>query len=427
MRKTSPVFWMLLLCLVQVGAAETKPRPAQTPAAPGNPWVGVWKVNLEGQNKDFAFFAASETSGKFSVQYYNRLWEQQKVQSATVENGKLTIESRPTARAYRLELKLTGPDKAEGSWLIVHPQVKVTGPMRAARVLSVNKWDALEGFRALEQPNHIVDLNKFLIEKAPTGSLPEFVRFWRSEVEPRFLFVLSDILYGKEATTEADRSVLLKPVYQLIKSKEYRQLAADAAKQMAAAIEEIKLKQKDFYRENPVVLMPSIGGLDGSAGYYNRLVILRLPVDQAAKDHPGKALPAFLAEQQLKFVMYHFFPPVDQRLGVEMIREGLAGYLAVSKGLVPGPDVLFNLPAGTYKGNVGKLDDVRRKLLANLEVSDPRQVKSLLSAGSPEGKRALMAAYRFGEMVGSRYDMNQLSSMGARQLIELLKEYLKGS
>lgn len=418
---------MLLLCVIAVAAAQTKPQTRQTPAAPANEWVGVWKVNLEGQNKDFAFLAASETSGKFSVQYYNRLWELQKVQSATVENGKLTVESRPTARQYRLHLSLTSPGKAEGTWEIVHPQVKVNGAMKAVRVLSTNNWDAMDGIRAQEQPNHVIDLNKFLIEKAPTKSLPEFVRFWSAEVEPRFLMILSDVLFGKEATTNVDRSALLGPVFQLIKTKQYRQLALDANKQLSAAIADIQSKQKDFYRENPIVLMPSMANVEGSAGYFNRLIILRLPLDQIGKEHPGKSLAAFLTEQQLKFIMYHFFPPVDQRLGVELIREGLASYLTVSKGLAPSPDVLFNLPAGTYQAEMAKLSDVRQQLLAKLDVADPKEVRRLLGAGSPEGRKALMVAYRFGEMVGSRYDMSQLSTLGARQLIDLLKEYLKAS
>jgi len=425
-----PVMFFLLQggTVVSVcGQEARKPAAAETPDVLGKGWIGVWKLLLEGQNKDLAYLAASVNSGKLSVQYYNRLWEPQKVHNFFLEGGKLTIDSRPNARTYRLELRLAGPAKTEGTWTLVHPQVKVTGRITGVRVLTENNWDAFEGLRAQEQPNHIIDINKFLIEKAPNGSLPEFVRFWQSEVEPRFLVLLADLLFGKDGSAEPDRTVLLKPVHQLLKKKEYRQLSVDAAKEMARVIEEIKQKHAEYYRVNPVALMPSFGGLDTSAWYFNRMVILRVPVDIVGRDYPGKALGAWLAKEQLKFVMYQFFPPVDQRLGVEVIREALAGYLALSKGFASSPDVLIALPAGSYQANVDKLGAVRQQLLANIEQADRREIRAQLGTVTPQAKNGLIVAYRFGQRVGSRYDMKQLSNMGPRRLVELLKEYLKES
>ncbi len=412
--KKSAVIALIFLCLVQVGTAQTV-----------TDWAGVWLLNIEGQEKAHAFLAVSQTADKVSVDYYNRAWERQALTEVGLKNGNLVFKSAPRAKTLQFQLAAAAAGKGEGSWSLIHPQAKMGGAIRARRVFAVNKWDPFEGLRAEVSPNQVIDLNKFLLDKAPRGSLQQFVSFWQAEVEPRFFVLIADLLYGKGGDLEPNRSIVLKPVFEVVKKGAYRQLSAQAAGELNRIISEIKQKQAEFYRENPIVLMPAFGGLETDAEFYNRRLYVRIPLDLAARDYPGKSLSSFLAKQQLKLVTYHIFPPSDKRLGIEFIREGLASSLTVSKGFASSPDALFNLPAGTYKTESGNLADCKKRVLADLAKKDSQVVESLLGSHSAESRKGRIAAYRFGEMVWSRFDLKQVARMGPRGLIDLMRQYLK--
>jgi hypothetical protein len=403
----------ILLWLLQIGTVH-----AQTD------WTGAWVLAIQGDQKELGFAVVSESNDKVSVKYYNRLWEPQDLGEQGVKNGNLVFLSTPHASTFRFELVAGAPGKAEGTWNLIHPQGKKSGRIVARRAVSVNNWDPFDGLRAQISPNQVIDLNKFLLDKAPRSSLPEFIRFWHSTVEPQFFVPMADLLYGKTGEVDPDFVTLLKPIFELVRKKSYRELSVQTAADLNRIVGEIKLKHADFYRDNPTILMPSLGGLKTTSDFYNGRLHTRIGLDAVAKDYPGKALKAFLAKEELKLVTYHFFPPSDKRLGIEFIREGLASYLTVSQGFAASPDAYLNLPAGTYQAQCDNLGDYKKRLLAVLEKKDDQTHQGMLGIQSAEARTGLMAAYRYGEMVWSRSDLKQVATMGPRGLILKMRDFL---
>ncbi len=412
--KKSLVTIFMLLCFLTIGAVQ-----AQTG------WTGAWVLCIQGDQKELGFAVVSESDGKVTVRYYNRLWEPQDLGEQGVKNGNLVFSSTPHASTFRFELIAGAPGRAEGTWTLIHPQAKKSGGIVARRVVSANNWDPFDGLRAQASPNQIVDLNKFLMDKAPRVSLQQFIRFWHSEVEPQFFVLLSDVFYGKKGELEPDFETLLRPVYESVRKKAYRDLSVQAASDLNRIIGEIKVKHSEFYRDNPMVLMPSFGRVKITSDFFNGRLYTRIGLDAVAKDYPGNGVKALLAKEALKFVTYHFFPPSDKRLGIEFIREGLASYLTVSQGFSANPDAYLNLPAGTYKAQCDKLDEYKKRLLAQLEKKDDQTLQEMMGMQSAESRTGLMAAYRFGEMIWSRFDLKQVANMGPRGLILKMRDYLK--
>jgi hypothetical protein len=404
---------LILLTLLGVSQAAA--------ATEDSGWIGLWRLEMEGQNKDLAFLVVSGTSAQPSIQYYDRTWGKQVILPQPAENGGLVFESLPRAKTFRFEFKAPVAGKAEGQWIFVHPQYHMSGATHATRLLSVDHWDPFSGIQALEKPNHIVDLNAFLLEKAPLNSLPAFVSFWRTKVEPDFYLLLEDKLYRDDPGI--NRTTLLKPVFELLKKREFRETAARSATEMERVIAEIKAKAPDFYKQNPVVLMPSFGKFDASTDYVGRRLTIRFGVDLVAQRYPGAQFTSFLARQQLRLPFYQLFSLLDDRLGIELIKEGIASYMVVSTGLAPNADVCLGLPDGTYAANREKLAEYRKLLLAKLELGDPAEVKRMLD-GEDGSKKGLMVAYRFGEQFCSRFKPAELPEMGPRRVIELLRSSL---
>jgi len=391
-------------------------------AAANDSWTGLWKLEMEGQPEQLAFLVVSDTSGQLSIRYFDNAWGEKKVFLKPGANGHLVFDTPHDALAARFDLSPVSPGKASGIWTLRHPQFPEKKSFSAVRVMSVNQWNPFEGLKSLEKPNGLIDFNAFLLEKAPVKNLAAFVAFWESEVDPKFYVFIEDLLYRGAKTS--DKNVLLKPTYELLKSREFRETATRAAAEMERVIGEIQQKGSALYRKNPVVLMPSLGGLEASTDSYDNRLTIRIGVDRAASRYPGAQFAGLLAERQLQLALYKQFALVDQRLGVALIREGIARRMAVELGIAPNADAAIGVPEGTYAAKQSQLAGARKLMLEKITAGGESDVQRLLE-GENNSREGLMVAYGFGERICGRFKPAEILGMGPTRVVELLREYLK--
>jgi hypothetical protein len=410
MKRPVLLLWAALLGLSQVLAAAN------------DSWTGLWKLQREDQPERLVFLVVSDTSGKLSIRYFDRFWGEEKVFLQPSAPDHLVFDTVQTSRAARFDLARNSAGKVSGIWTLRHPQFQDTKPFSAVRALSLNQWQPFEGLKILEKPKGVIDLNAFLLEKAPLKDLAAFVAFWESEVDPKFYVLIEDVLYRDAKTT--DKKALLTPIYELLKSRDFRQTATRSAKEMERVIAQIKEKGALFYRKNPVVLMPSLGSLEASTDSYDNRLTIRVGVDRVAKRYPGDQFAGRLAREQLQLALYKQFAILDERLGIDLIREGISSRMAVVAGVAPSADAAIGVPAGTCAAKQGQLKAHKKLLLSRINEKKESEVRRLMEGenGSREG---FMVAYEFGERMLSRFKPEEVLAMLPMRVVELLREYLK--
>jgi hypothetical protein len=394
----------------------------QAQSVPEGDWIGLWRLNLEGgDNPSHGFAVVSGEVGREKVRYFNQFWEEQELAKSLIAGADLLVESTPKSRTYRFELNRKG-EQAEGVWRVVHPQFPVKGRLAAGRVFRLNHWDPMQGVNQLLTVDLLVDVNAALLKKAPLGSLAKFRAYWISEAELQLFMLIEDLV----GVSPADRDAALQTVFSLLSKKEYRQLSVRFVTVRQKVLTDVKQKQPLFYSENPLVVMPSIGGLETTADFFAKKLYVRVGLDRIGRQYPGERLACLIAKEQMKMPLYRSLPPNDHRIGSEIIREGVAAYQAVALGFGKGPDDCFGLPAGAAAQANTKLGAYKKELLADLRSNRPEaRSKHLGAAAAVAPKAGLLVAYQFGELVGKRFKPEEIVSMQGTRLYDLLIAFLK--
>ncbi len=386
-------------------------------------WVGVWQITIDGADRDTAFLVVTKAGKQTKPRYFTKLWEEQAMSEVRFEASKLRMTSVPRSRTVRLEFAPAGSGKIEGQWKMMHPQYPVAYPAHGVKRSSVPNFTPL-AFQSQEDVSHVVDLNDFLLKKAPRKSFEEFKRFWITTVDPTFLPLFQDIVYpvGSAAGTNDEK---IRAVFSLMDNSEFQENAARLAKEAKATIAAVKAKNPLLYVDNPIVLMPSLANEPVALDYIDRKLVVRLDTQRLCKKYQGDDLRAFLGRQQLKLPLYRLLPGAEDRLDAVMIREGMATRLAVSYGLAKTPEQCFGLPANALKQPAEKVALRRKAIFATLRFAGRDVVKAMLEAETPETREGLQVAYEFADRIISRFSMQEIMGMPPEQLTALLKDYLK--
>jgi hypothetical protein len=108
-------------------------------------------------------------------------------------------------------------DQLEGEWMFAHFQMTtpITGNAVATRVHSFGEWDPWESLDR-DREQQVVDINRVLLEKAPTKSFEKFLTYW-NKIEPAYYFFVQDWLYGREAGDSQPREERLRAVFETLK------------------------------------------------------------------------------------------------------------------------------------------------------------------------------------------------------------------
>ncbi len=378
-------------------------------------WVGLWRLNpVEGSPGNPLHVVVRETGGKCAIDYYSAsFFDSSTAAQEELSPDQMTFQTAALSKSYRVSLKREGTE-VSGTTELLHPQYHQTVSIVGHLVSPKNDWDPYAPVKEAADDLGIVDLEGQLIEKAPLDDETKFETYWEREIEPKFYAVVEDVIYSASGGLETRKRNLEKLRLQL-KDPAYREKAKALSGQNKALLERIKKDAPSLFFPNVFVLMPSLGSFDESVLIFGHNFVARLGADRLVADEARHDLGPWLARQHFQVPLYQAFPPVDSSMAARVIREGLAGYWAVTNGFAKEPtDCLVVAPPSSPKVNVA---DAKKKIIAVLRLTSPTHTVTAAEI-------AVVGA-DFARQLSSAYSTQEIIAKKRGELAGLLLNYLR--
>ncbi len=188
-------------------------------------WPGVWEITaekLEGGVKTYYLVIQDEDSAEL----YNHQWYPQVVKTFELDEDsvKMAINFEGVVVPTVLKGKLDG-DQLKGTIIFSFPQYEIAGNFSAERASAVPiplPADHIPG--TIEDGT--VNIVQYLADKAPKGSLDEFIKFWQDDVVPRYFVLMDPFLPKTDEAVERSLKVIYESLEKL-EEKASEQLASD--------------------------------------------------------------------------------------------------------------------------------------------------------------------------------------------------------
>ncbi len=180
-----------------------------------SPWSGVWEITAEkmqgGVNTYYLVIQDEDSAELYDHQWYPQLVKSFEFDETSV---KMSINFEGVVLPTRLEGQRDG-DQLKGTIIFNYPQYEIKSTFTAGRATAKPipvPGDSIPGI--IE--GQTINIVEYLVENAPTGSLDEFLRFWREDVAPRYFVFLEPFV----PKTEEEMEKALKEVYKSLEDLE---------------------------------------------------------------------------------------------------------------------------------------------------------------------------------------------------------------
>lgn len=371
------------------------------------PWVGLWRLNSGLEGSDALHIVVSKTDGQYQVHYYTEgFGRRNEFDRSTVGPAGLRVESRRTSKPFAVELKLAAPGRAVGTWKLLHPQFQAETPFRGVQVNRNNSWQPAD-LAGLSDGLPVLNLVTEL-EKAPTGSVQEFERFWDEVIENRYYQLVFDRVYtpnlGRESRTERLRSIM-----QGIDSTVVARSRA-IEQELQRIYAELTAKSVELNVKNTFIITPSPADITLGPVVLDGGLLMRL-----SPNLPEEKLRGILAFQKLQVPFYSIFPPATRAYAAIAMREGLAAQLAIQFGFADGPESMFP-----------NWDP--QKAQESLEVIVPRirdAMRNPAAAKSLSHEAGVMVGMAFAKQLLAGYSLGELPNLPQQKMADLFWEFLR--
>jgi len=385
-------------------------------------WVGVWRLSF-GQSDEAGtiHWVLSEDQGKFSAKQYSDTWRSGTVTVKEVDSSKLVISSQFSG--YKVSATVTRQgDQFSGIWKLVHAQFSADKPVTGLRVVKANHWEPLEGIRKIQDASGLADVSSALKKAAVAKDLKAFTAAWDTDIGATYYLFLQDFWDPDPAR----KSQKLGSLYRLLKSKSFEANVKTTAALRNEIVNLIKAKQPDYYFSNPTVIVPTLSSADVRViDVVDGKVYVKAEVPEKPSAPPAKArLKWLFAREHLEMAFLTKFPLQVRVLPIELVRKGVASYMAADLVGVSLPDILATSPAKAEEF-AGRLD-FYRKGLAAVGNSEPEDIGRKFADDPLKPRQILdMVGYKFGQQVATRFTPAELLKLDRGRLLELAENFLK--
>jgi len=362
----------------------------------------------------------SKENEKFSVQQFDKAWRPESARITSVNETGLSITHQ--ARGYKLIMTVTRQgDALSGTSKLVHVQASKEQKMGGRRVVKANHWDPLEGVRKLQDAAGLADVASALRKDALARNLEQFMAAWDSEIGgPYYVFI--DRFWDPDPAQKTEK---LRRLYQLLRSNQFAKNLKTAVSLRTQVVQGIKDKLPSYYFTNPTIVVPSLSSADVSAiDVVEGKVHIRMEIPEKLPAVAQSRLKWLIAREHIQMVFLVNFPLQTRTAPIELIRRGIAGYLAADLVKVSLPELLGTTPAKS-EAALARVDSYRKAIveIGNTEAAHVR----LTSPGEPLTGRQIvdMVSYKFGEQVSKRFKPEEIAKLDRDRLLELIQNYLK--
>ncbi len=382
-------------------------------------WTGLWRVRVGKDAEPKFHWAISSEQGKLLVTQYDAAWKSQPLRVEKVDGDELDVTFQQGGRRTTVSVTRKG-EQLSGTLKWRHVQFSVDEPVTGEKVVAANHWEPLEAVRRIENPEGVANVAAELIKAADGKSFKEFETAWGAEIGGPYYRFLQEYWI----LDPARRSEKLERLYRVLKSNQFKTNLKDFVAARNEVVRRIRDERPAFYLANPTIVLPSlepasVSVIDAGAGK----VYIRADVPEKLGSLSNPRLKWMIGKEQMKLALLGKFPFQVRAVSVELVREGVSGYLAADLLKVPLSDVLGTKPAKTEE-SVAKLESYRQGL-AKLHRVEPELVSKTFAGDALNARQIVdLVGYKFGEQVASRFKPDEIAGLDRGRLLELVNSFL---
>jgi hypothetical protein len=387
----------------------------------GESMAGVWRLrSSDPDTQRPVHVVVSIDQGKVDISYFDGWWRGQKLLVEEAEEG--SVKARGQGKSKLLvELARKG-EQASGTVSFLHPQFPVSYTLSGFRVISSPAWEPLEGLRRHEDRDHLVDLNRILIEAASKNSFEQFREKFQNDVAGEFYCFLEEQLYGDSGLILPK----LKEMFDLVRRPEFRASAEKFARLRKEVAGQLKKEIPAFSLANMTLALPANTGFAVDTGVFLGDLLVRAYVSPSTRVALDKDIKLRLLQEQIRLPLYQQFPPGAGGLAGIIVREGISGYMAASLLKLKTED-LMGVPSRKLAECSPRLESHRHTLSPHLR-AEVKTAAKLINDPVLSGEQVVqLVIFQFGELMAQRFKPEEIVQLHRSRLMELVVSYLKGA
>ncbi len=406
----------VIVALLVGGLFGVPPLFGQTPSD----WAGVWSISFPDAPESSGHWVISNEGAKVLVQQYDTAWQPETVTVNKVDTTALSITRQE--RGFKVVLTVTRQgDRLSGISKLVHVQYTKEQQVNGLRVIKANHWEPLEGVRSIADAAGLADVSSVLRKAALGKNLQKFLAAWDSEIGGPY-YVFLDRFWDPDPARKSEK---LRQLYQMLRSSQFAENLKTALALRAQVVQLVKDKQPSFYFANPTVVLPSLSSADASViDVVKGKIHIKMEVPEKLPAGARARLKWLIAREEIKLGFLVRFPLQVRTAPIEMIRQGISGYLAADLVGVSLPDLLGTVPPKVQE-SLTRLDTYR-KVMGESGNTEIEQIRLTSLGESLTGRQIVdLVGYKFGEQVLKRFNAEELAKLDRARLLELGENYLR--